>query len=203
MQTRSIQFYALLAAICISIAFSACTNSAPLMEIKKDKKEVIPAISDSAQVQISIVSFLQWYKLNINKANEFTILITDTNGNFKVNKTAYTDYLKFINSSSCISPKYIGYWKTYFADKESYLEDQSIKTYVPEGFDFDFILVTQEPELVLNNIDNINFNLVSLNEAVALVGLTLPGNDLIEYEFEMYKSKEGWQIGYISTPNYD
>jgi hypothetical protein len=204
MKARTFQYYTILVATCISTSFYACNNSAPLTEFRNDRKEIILAPeNDSTQVQTSIVSFLQWYKLNIGKTNKFSILINDSNGYFKVNRKAYTGYLDFIKSSSFVSDRYIDYWKIYFADKEDYLANQSIKTYVPEGFDFDFVLVTQEPELVLNNISNINFNLVSMNDTVALVALSLPGNDSITYEFEMYKGTEGWQIGYISTPNYD
>ena len=74
---------------------------------------------------------------------------------------------------------------------------------VPEGFDFDLVLITQEPELILNKIERLKFKTISMKGSTAIIGVTCPGDDSIDYEFEMHKTKTGWQIGYISTSNYD
>ena len=101
------------------------------------------------------------------------------------------------------SQKYIDYWQVYFADKATELRDHPGQSDMPEGFDFDFVLISQEPELVLNQIGRIKFKNISMNASVAMIGLKWPGKNSMEYEFEMYKTKSGWQIGYISTPNFD
>jgi len=150
-----------------------------------------------------IIKFLKWYKANLNKANSFPILIKDSADNFMVSKAACTGYLNFLKTSKCISQKYIEHWEIYFNDKASELRDHPLQSDVPEGFDFDFVLITQEPELVLDKISRLKFKTVSINKSVALIGVTLPSDSSVQYEFEMYKSKEGWQIGYISTPNFD
>lgn len=165
--------------------------------------KVIPVKNDSTSAQQAIIKFLKWYKVNLSKANSFPILIKDSADNFMVNKAACTDYLNFLKTSQCISQKYIEHWKVYFDDKATELRDHPIQSDVPEGFDLDFVLITQEPDLVLNQIDSIKFTTISANNAVALIGLKGPGENTMEYEFEMYKTKAGWQIGYISTPNYD
>jgi hypothetical protein len=67
----------------------------------------------------------------------------------------------------------------------------------------DFILFTQEPELILNKIDSLTFNIVSMNKSEALIGLTFPSDSTVSYKFEMNKSKAGWQISYISSSNFD
>ena len=120
-----------------------------------------------------------------------------------VNQIACKNYLDFIKSSKYVSSKYIGYWQVFFNDKSAELKTNPTKSDIPEGFDMDLVLITQEPEIILNKIANLKFTIVSMNEKVALIGVRLPSDKSVQYEFEMYKSKAGWQIGYISTPNYD
>jgi len=168
-----------------------------------NSEEMMIAKNNPVPAQQVIIQFLKWYKTNLNKANNFPILVKDSADNFMVNKAASTSYLNFLKSSQCISQKYIEYWKVFFDDKASELRDHPIQSDIPEGFDMDFVLITQEPDIILNKIANLKFKIVSMNEKVALIGVRLPSDKSVQYEFEMYKSKAGWQIGYISTPNYD
>jgi len=178
---------------CSCFSYARQLNSEEMMIVKNNP---VPA-------QQVIIQFLKWYKTNLNKANNFPILVKDSADNFMVNKAASTSYLNFLKSSQCISQKYIEYWKVFFDDKASELRDHPIQSDIPEGFDMDFVLITQEPDIILNKIANLKFKIVSMNEKVALIGVRLPSDKSVQYEFEMYKSKAGWQIGYISTPNYD
>ena len=171
--------------------------------VANDHAETIIVTEDPVPVQKAIIKFLKWYKANLNKANSFPLLIKDSVGNFMVNKSACANYLNFLKSSNCISQKYIDYWKVYFEDKATELREHPIQSDIPEGFDFDFVLITQEPDLVLNQIGRTKFKTVSMNASVAMIGLKWPGKNSMQYEFEMYKTKAGWQIGYISTPNFD
>ncbi len=161
------------------------------------------AEADPLTPQQVIIKFLQWYKVNINKANSFPILIKDSSDYFMVNKKAVSDYLNFLKSSKCISPKYLAYWQIFFDDKALQLKKDKIQSDIPEGFDFDFVLITQEPDQVLKQISRTKFKTIAANTSVALMGVSWTGKDSMEYEFEMYKGKDGWQIDYISTPNFD
>jgi hypothetical protein len=38
---------------------------------------------------------------------------------------------------------------------------------------------------------------------MAVIGVILPSDTTVDYEFEMAKTKQGWQINYISTQNFD
>lgn len=166
-------------------------------------EQIIAVKKDPSPPQQAIVQFLKWYKINLNKANNFPILVKDSADNYMVNKVASSGYLNFLKSSQYISQKYIGHWKVFFDDKASELRDHPNQSDIPEGFDMDFVLITQEPDIILNKIANLKFKIISMNEKVALVGVRLPSDKSVQYEFEMYKTKAGWQIGYISTPNYD
>jgi hypothetical protein len=163
----------------------------------------ISANPDVVSAQKVITKFLQWYKVNLNKANSFPILVKDRNDFYSVNKKAVTDYLNYIKSSNCISPKYLEHWQKFFDDKAIQLKKDKLKSDIPEGFDFDFVLITQEPDLLLNQINRAKFKTISINKSMALIGVSWSGKEPMEYEFEMYYGKDGWQISYISTPNFD
>ncbi|MEO7522697.1 MAG: hypothetical protein ABIT58_01310 [Ferruginibacter sp.] len=190
----------LLKAIIICCIF-VCCYSADAVAI--DKEKIILVKNDPVPVKQVIIHFLKWYEANLSKANNFPFLAKDSADNFIVDKSACNNYLDFLKTSKCISQKYIEYWKVYFDDKASELRDHPLQSGMPEGFDFDFVLITQEPELVLNQIDKVKFTTISMNNSVALIGLKWPGKNAAAYEFEMYKTKAGWQIGYISSPNFD
>lgn len=158
---------------------------------------------DSISAQKVITKFLQWYKENINEANSFPILIKDSGNNYMVNKKAVTDYLNFIKSSKCISPKYIAYWQKFFDDKAVQLKKDKIQSDIPDDFDFDFVLITQEPDLILNQLSHIEFKIISVSTKGALISVSWSGKELMKYEFEMHKTNGSWQIDYISTLNFD
>lgn len=133
--------------------------------------KIILKKNDTAKAQQVIIKFLNWYKANLNKANSFPILIKDSADNFIVNKAACTDYLNFLKTSQCISQKYIERWKVYFDDTATELKNHPLQSDIPEGFDLDFVLITQEPDLVLDQIDRIKFKIISMNASVALIGV--------------------------------
>ncbi len=159
--------------------------------------------NDTTQVKDNITAFLTWYKANYKQATSFPFLQKDKSGNPVVNDAACKAYLDYLSSSKLLSAKYREYWQQFFNDKKIELATNPIGTDVPEGFDMDLVLITQEPERVLERIDSIQYHIVSMNDSVALVGLKWPAHKDMQYEFEMAKGKAGWLINYISTPNYD
>ena len=186
--------------ICLCLSYYFLATAIP---IKEKNKIGVVIKNDPLPAQKVITKFLQWYKINLHKANSFPLLKKDCAGNYMVNKKAVSNYLNLLKSSKFISGEYIAHWQIYFDDKAAELNNHPMQSDLPEGFDFDFILITQEPELVLNQLSRLKFKTVSINRSVALIGVTLPSDKSVQYEFEMYKVKDDWQIGYISTPNYD
>lgn len=183
---------------CLFICGCYACNAMPALAAKA------PCVNtDALTAQQVIVKFLRWYKINLNKANNFPFLTKDTAGNYMVDKTAATNYLDFLKGSGCISQQYISHWRTYFDDKAKQLKNEPMQSDVPEGFDFDLVLITQEPEIILNKIDRLKLKLISIKGSTAVISVKCPGDDTIDYEFEMFKTKTGWQISYISTANYD
>ena len=120
-----------------------------------------------------------------------------------VDKTACAKYLQFLKSSKYLSSQYIAVWQTFFDDKATGLQTNPLQSDIPEGFDLDFVLITQEPALVLDHISQAKFKTLSRNATDAVIGVSWPQKDGMQYKIEMHKNKEGWQIDYIATPNFD
>ena len=183
--------------------FVCCLSIARAVSAKDRVADAVEYKSDTATAQQVIIKFLQWYKTNMQKANSFPILVKDSADNFSINKKACRNYLNFLAGSQCLSAKYIAYWQSFFNDKAIGLENNPVKSDIPEGFDLDFVLVTQEPELVLEHIMQVRFKILSERSADKVILLTWPQKQSVQYEFEMHKNNQGWQIDYISTTNFD
>ena len=157
-------------------------------------------ISNDTIAMIGVAkTFLKWYKNNYEKANNFGFTYQDKQGNYQVSVAQGEEYLNFLKRSGYISDKYVELWFQYFKDKAKYLEENLQTEGPPEGFEFDLVLITQEPEILLNEIHNLQFAVGENNGTKAL--LQMAGD--WGYEIEMVKENDKWLIEYISTLNYD
>ncbi|MBK8699251.1 MAG: hypothetical protein IPN29_06760 [Saprospiraceae bacterium] len=164
-----------------------------------DKRQTLAAVSDSSQMVTSIKGFLTWYKKNYKKANSFGLTGVDGGGNYIVNATGCKQYLAFLKSSGYISDTYTTLWQTYFNSKEEAFTINPQNEGPPEGFDFDLVLITQEPELIWNAIPKLKFRIIEHHGNKALIEMT---GEWI-YEIDLSKNKGKWQIDYIATTNFD
>src|SRR6185437_2931306 len=176
----------ILVSTCIGYGFNV-----KAIAIIKEKTNKILVKEDPKAAINTIIKFLQWYKVNLHKTNNFSILKKDSKGNFMIDKLACTAYLNFLKSRNCLSEKYIHYWQTFFDEKADDLKKNHVQSDIPEGFDEDFVLITQEPDLVLQQINRMKFKTISINRSAALINVKLTGGGAIEYEIEMYKEKNG------------
>ena len=158
---------------------------------------------DSVHVVNSIREFLGWYKTNQQKANSFPFLGRDKEGYYRLDTTAVSGYLAFLRQSGYFSLSYLNIWKVFFNDQAISLREEKLKDEVPDGFDMDFVLITQEPDLILDHIDQLKWRMVSMNRDVILVSCVSSVDPSLAYEFEMYRDERSWLIGYISSPSFD
>lgn len=156
-------------------------------------------LHDSTEMKKTVKSFLKWYKLNYKKSNNFGFTFQDKDGNYQVSLKECQKYLDYLLSSGFVSKVYEKEWMKYFIMKEKYLKENLQNEGPPEGFEFDLVLITQEPEIILNQIDQLVFH-VTKNEEGKMV-VRLEGE--FGYDFEMSKENGIWKIDYIATMNYD
>ncbi|MBK9150952.1 MAG: hypothetical protein IPM26_08085 [Saprospiraceae bacterium] len=183
-----------------------CFQSCKYSSASTDAITAIPAIQEEADLSNdtlamihTVKSFLHWYKDNYSRANSFGFTYQDKQGNYHVAMGECEAYLAYLKSSSYISDTYTALWKQYFMDKAAYLEENLSPEGPPEGFEFDLVLITQEPELVLKAIDQKQFSVTENNGTKAV--LQMGGEE--GYDFDMEKVNGKWMIAYIATMNYD
>ncbi|HRD08743.1 MAG TPA: hypothetical protein PK037_14285, partial [Saprospiraceae bacterium] len=87
----------------------------------------------------------------------------------------------------------------YFTSKAVYWESSPQNEGPPEGFDYDLVLLTQEPELFYEDPKKLSFDVVEMEKDFAVITTTA---DWPLY-FEMTKRKGIWMIDYISSEGYD
>jgi len=155
--------------------------------------------NDSTKMIRAVKEFLSWYKTNYNQANQFGFTFQDPQGNYMVNLDECQKYLTFLRSSGHISEIYEKEWKKYFESKAQYLKENLQNEGPPEGFEFDLVLITQEPEIILNQIDALKYVVTSNDEGTTVVRI----EGELGYDFEMNLENGIWKIDYIATMNYD
>jgi hypothetical protein len=157
--------------------------------------------NDSIALVTPIKDFLHWYKTNYKAANNFVFVAKDADGNYQVNLQECEKYMAYLESSGLISNRYRTDWFKYFESKATYLKDNPQNEGPPEGFEFDLVLISQEPEVVLNDIDNMTIAITKIEGDIAV--LSVSGTPGYAYDFEMGKEQGKWKIDYIATMNYD
>ena len=83
-------------------------------------------------------------------------------------------------------------------DKAQYLKENPQNEGPPEGFEFDLVLITQEPELVFKEIEKMTFTVTEKKGDKAILQINGLG-----YNIDLVKESGKWMIEYIATENYD
>jgi hypothetical protein len=103
--------------------------------------------------------FLKWYKQNydaVNSPNTVNIPETDDPDLFyRVNFEGTEEYLYLLKSSGFISDTYLETWRDYFKKCDANFLKSKQNDGPPDGFEFDFVLWTQEIGSTLESIDAI------------------------------------------------
>jgi len=175
------------------------TATVPVQESIVQSNAIIPVENDTTAIVKSVRQFIHWYKEHYTMVNQVKFIEQDKSGNYQVNLTECNTYLKNLESSGFISQEYLKEWNTYFESKAIYLKENPQSEGPPEGFEFDLVLITQEPELVWNAIDSISINVTMSSNQKAIA--TMNGD--FSYEIDLSKINGNWKIDYIATMNYD
>lgn len=154
--------------------------------------------NDTLAMIKTVKGFLTWYKDNYTQANSFGFTYQDKQGNYHVSVQQGDEYLKYLKSSGYISDVYVNLWMQYFKDKADYLEKNPQNEGPPEGFEFDLVLITQEPELVFKEIEKMKCTVNERKGDKAILQI-----DGLGYNIDLSKENGKWMIEYIATENYD
>jgi len=158
----------------------------------------VEIINDTVAMTKTVKEFLTWYKNNYTQTNSFGFTYQDKQGNYHVSVQQGEEYLKYLKSSGYISDVYVNLWMQYFKDKSDYLEKNPQNEGPPEGFEFDLVLITQEPELVFKEIEKMKCTAIERKGDKAILQI-----DGLGYNIDLSKENGKWMIEYIATENYD
>lgn len=125
--------------------------------------------NDSVIITNCIKGFFTWYKSNYSKANDYRLVGTDDNGYYFVDKKVCEKYLRLLKSSKFLSDNYLSAWRKYFEERTQNFKNNPQNEGPPEGFDYDLVTSTQEPDLVYDAVDRLNFKIVEIADKKAVV----------------------------------
>ena len=161
-----------LLAVCFLTLFS-CNNqrdksttvsSAIASEEADNDPEATPETSEvetfeadfSKEPAKTVLDFLKWYRKHYSAINRIVMVdqnITNAHPYYTVNTKGTDAYLRLLGKSGFLSPVYLDGWRNYFRERDAFLYSNHQTDGPPEGFQYDFVLWTQETDEALKKID--------------------------------------------------
>lgn len=155
------------------IAFVVCCSYGNTGRTQKEAKDPVPVTAQQKNIPENnrpdcfnnIKGFLKWYKTNYERVgklqNETVALVgKGTASQYRVNFKNVEKYISALRSSGYFSEIFFQYKRQYFKKADEKLLKTKQNDGPPEGFEYDFILFTQEPETILDNIDSLKLESV-------------------------------------------
>jgi len=181
------------------INISQCRN-------KINKYKYLSLEVDTAKnVGKTVLAFLKWYKNNyenidkIETVKNMSATNYDSTKFYSVNFEGTENYLKYMKSSGFISDKYLAYWRAYFKKCDDDFKNIPVNDGPPEGFDLDFVLITQETDYAFEKIETAVITKVVIKNNQAEVCLTIDKD--WAYKYELTYDGKNWLIDSINYYN--
>ncbi len=148
----------------------------------------------------TVIDFLNWYKNNYETVNQFNLVKNkgvnyDSTKFYSVNFEESEKYLKKLKSSGFISDNYINKWRKYFKEHDEYLKKNPQNDGPPYGFDYDFVLLTQEIDKTIES--NVKLKLLDIKESneSSIVKIDI----MMRLSFSLSKCNGKWLIDNIEN----
>jgi len=183
--------------VLLLIGFILFSNNIPCLAFAENPNHIIDS-KDSTNAVKTIRGFLKWYKANYKKSSAFRLVGTDKSGYYFVDKKVCEKYLSHLKSSGYISEHYIKKWREYFSEMEKKFKDNPQNEGPPEGFDYDLISGTQEPELFYSPSEYLKLAIIKVDKYKVVIKTI----DIWVHQFTMSKSNGEWKIDDIEILGY-
>ncbi len=156
-------------------------------------------VRDSTKAIQTIQQFLFWYKKNYWEVNKTGLSFVNKKGFYEVDSAACARYLDLLMDSGYLSSNYKKLWQDYFYSKAEWWKINPQTEGPPEGFDYDLVLLTQEPELFFDKPDSLLYKVEEITPTLAVISVKADWTLF----FEMTDEKGKWKIDYISGEGFD
>ncbi|HEX8514565.1 MAG TPA: hypothetical protein VF868_00090 [Bacteroidia bacterium] len=188
----------LLLPIYILIGLAACTSNDNAEQTKFFNGTNNTGIEKQIDEQPAktIIDFLKWYRDHqtiqgglVNNASNDKY---DSTKYYSVNYEATEKYLTDLKTTGFISPKYIDKWREYFKKCEKNFEANPSNDGPPEGFEYDFVMLSQETEDNLKDLEKTQITDSKISENTSVVNLHFINGDNLQYR--LTKTNDKWLI---------
>lgn len=169
----------------ILTAFSCYKKSGQKIDKTNTTVSTIKNIVDQEPVK-TVKEFLKWYRDNEKRLGTFGMVnncstIYDSTKYYSVNFKSTEKYLTEMKKSGFISDKYINKWRQYFKKCETDFKNNPQFDGPPEGFEYNFVMWSQEYEEDLANIDKSKIIKQKIDRNKSNLTLEFPSNTKLIY----------------------
>ena len=183
-------FITILAAV-VFLVFIPCANNS------QTGREIQPGLTKEPVK--TVVDFLKWYRENHEKISKIQMVnmppVEDTDSFYTVNFDETEGYLTLLKKSGFVSDRYLQQWRDYFKKAGKKLEQDKVNDGPPEGFEFDFVLWTQEIDETLEAINEPKLISEKITQNKAIVKIDI----MMRLEFKLSKQNGKWLIDDIQN----
>lgn len=171
-----------------------------------DKKPEKHNVTESEKAKQALFIFLEAYKKSnydqfFNYPKELITNVAfvknDTTKYYRVDFKNAEEYIKILKDTQYFSENYLNHLRKEFQDDDLAMQKYPSNDGPPEGFDYDWILLTQESEINLAKTKVISEKKISAT-AQEIVLQFQYGNTL---QFLMKKETDVWKIDEIKNPS--
>lgn len=141
----------------------------------------------------TVKDFLSWYGTNYREANSFELVNQGDSVFYSVNFEETEKFLAYLKSSGFVSDAYLDVFRKKFAEAQINFDKDPINEGPPMGFDYDIVLWTQEPDLVIEKGKNPSVIFSSIRDGQASLALDV----YMKLQFELSKKNGSWKIDRI------
>lgn len=196
----------------VVLAFTSSCTSDKATQSERPKEETIDTsaqtdvtVSSESTPSEAVIDFLNWYSHNRSSlasnhlVNNADGEVFDSTKFYSVNFKATKEYLSRLKESGFVSEIYLNNWKQYFRQAEEHFQANPQNDGAPEGFEYDFVLLSQEIDEDLANTNKAKVLSNSIQNTKATVVLQLASGQKLR--FFLTKQKHHWRIDKVEQAN--
>lgn len=171
----------------------ACSR--PSCEVNSEtNKDALSKVESSPET--AIFNFLRWYDVHRYHLMDDLVLYNssetrDASKFYAVNFAAAEKYLNTLTETKMVSTKYANKWRDYFKKCEQHFKEHPSNEGPPEGFDYDFILFSQE-DPGLNELNKTKMELVKREGNSVQLLIHFPSD--YHYKYQLSLEDKHWLI---------
>lgn len=150
-------------------------------------------VTDSVRVTQTVLTFLTWYKKNIQAASQIPLVNQQAGKPYSVNLKNGERYLVYLRSSNLLTDWYLNEWRTFFKQRNEDFRMSPQTEGPPSGFEYDLVMLTQDVDSRLKSLNTLTVDKVTIRKERATVQFTLDD----AYEFRLVCQHNRWMINEI------